>query len=116
MSKNIKISSLGRALAFLFLIILFQPHEGFAQTPRSKGWVHEAYLPAVTGINPLEAISTEPPSPLQEVTPQQPEPDTIWIPGYWTWDPERNNFVWINGVWRLPPPNQKWIPGYWMRF
>ncbi|MBI2479279.1 MAG: YXWGXW repeat-containing protein, partial [Planctomycetia bacterium] len=37
----------------------------------------------------------------------------VWIPGYWGWDQERDDFLWISGVWRVPPPGHRWIPGYW---
>ena len=36
-----------------------------------------------------------------------------WIPGYWSWDVSRNDFIWISGIWREPPPNNQWVPGYW---
>src|SRR5207302_2601832 len=36
-----------------------------------------------------------------------------WIPGYWFWDDERNDFIWISGSWRVSPPNMQWVPGAW---
>jgi hypothetical protein len=36
----------------------------------------------------------------------------IWIPGYWIWDDDRDDFVWVTGVARVPPPGQRWVPGY----
>ena len=45
---------------------------------------------------------------------QKPAGQNIqWIPGYWSWDQERNDFLWISGVWREPPPGRQWVPGYW---
>ena len=36
-----------------------------------------------------------------------------WIPGYWAWDDERNDFLWVSGIWRALPPGRQWVPGYW---
>lgn len=45
---------------------------------------------------------------------QKPEGDDVaWIPGYWAWDDERNDFLWVSGVWRALPPGRQWVPGYW---
>ena len=44
----------------------------------------------------------------------KPEGDSaVWIPGYWNWDDERKDFLWVSGVWRVPPPGFRWMPGYW---
>jgi hypothetical protein len=51
------------------------------------------------------------------VTPdQRPEGANVtWIPGYWAWDDERNDFLWVSGIWRSLPPGRQWVPGYWGR-
>jgi hypothetical protein len=36
-----------------------------------------------------------------------------WISGYWSWDPTRNDFLWVSGIWRETPPSSQWVPGYW---
>src|SRR5262249_3875557 len=41
--------------------------------------------------------------------------DAQWIPGYWSWDTEKKDWMWISGTWRVPPPKHKWIPGYWTK-
>ena len=41
--------------------------------------------------------------------------NVVWIPGYWSWVDDRNDFVWLCGVWRVPPPASRWIPGYWSK-
>ena len=50
-----------------------------------------------------------------ELPPDQ-RPDGMnvaWIPGYWTWDDDRDDFIWVSGVWRDLPPGRQWVPGYW---
>jgi hypothetical protein len=37
----------------------------------------------------------------------------VWIPGYWAWDEDRHDFLWVSGVWRAPPPGKRWVAGYW---
>ena len=45
---------------------------------------------------------------------QRPAGDNVaWIPGYWGWDEDQNDFLWISGIWRNLPPGREWIPGYW---
>ncbi len=84
--------------------------------PLARGPVHEGYAEAVD-LQPLPtpAVPKAPPAPLQEMPPdQKPAGDNvIWIPGYWGWDADRNDFVWVSGFWRVPPPGKTWVPGSW---
>lgn len=75
--------------------------------------VHEAFMTREAPISLLVAIPQRPPSPLNEVRPQQNESDTVWVEGYWEWSSELKQFVWCSGSWRRPPPGHNWIPGYW---
>src|SRR5262249_13328315 len=60
-------------------------------------------------------IPREPPPVIDEVPPdQKPEGENVqWIPGYWQWDDERNDFIWVSGVWRDVPPGRQWVPGFY---
>jgi len=82
----------------------------------TRGPVHEAFAEpqdynAAKGIE----VTNEPPSAIEEVAPdEKPEGDNVeWIPGYWSWDTDRNDFIWISGIWRVLPPGRSWVPGYW---
>lgn len=82
----------------------------------TKGPLHEAFaeLPQNNPApNPL--VNRQPPEPVKELPPKyQPEGENVeWIPGYWAWDEDRNDFLWISGIWRDIPPGQRWVPGYW---
>ena len=82
----------------------------------TRGPVHEAFATAVTfDPQPGLTISVKPPEPVDELPPeQQLEGDNVaWIPGYWAWDEERQDFLWISGIWRYLPPDRQWVPGYW---
>ncbi len=82
----------------------------------TRGPVHEAF--AGTVIFDPEAgiiVDVAPPAMIEEVPPEQRlEGDNVaWIPGYWAWDEDQNDFLWISGIWRNLPPGREWIPGYW---
>lgn len=54
---------------------------------------------------------------IEEVPPEQkPTGDNVdWIPGYWAWDDERTDFLWVSGIWRSLPPGRQWVSGYWAK-
>ncbi len=82
----------------------------------TRGPVHEAFAETVSfDPRPGLIVRAEVPNPIEELPPeQQLEGDNVsWIPGYWAWDDERNDFLWISGIWRNLPPGRQWIPGYW---
>ncbi|MBD14264.1 MAG: hypothetical protein CMJ72_03750 [Planctomycetaceae bacterium] len=37
------------------------------------------------------------------------------MPGYWAWDPQREDFLWVSGLWRDIPPGRNWVPGEWVQ-
>jgi len=82
----------------------------------TRGPVHEAFAKPVTiqhetGIE----ISQPPPENIREMPPAEKPvgASIVWVPGYWAWDAERNDFIWLSGCWRSAPPNMHWVPGYW---
>jgi len=82
----------------------------------TRGPVHEAFAASVNfDPEPGILVKTAPPAAIEEVPPdQRPEGDNVsWIPGYWGWDDEQSDFIWISGVWRNLPPGRQWVPGYW---
>jgi hypothetical protein len=82
------------------------------------GPVHEAFAKPVS-MDPQAPILVpqQPPENLQEVPPAERPAgaNIVWVPGYWAWDVERNDFVWVSGCWRNAPPNTYWVPGYWLQ-
>ena len=52
---------------------------------------------------------------IEEIPPaERPQGDQyVWVPGYWSWDGDRNNYIWVSGCWRAAPPHMSWVPGYW---
>ncbi len=84
----------------------------------TRGPVHEAFA-GVVAYNPAPGVVTTkaPPAPIEEMPPEEkPEGDNVtWIPGYWGWDDERSDFLWVSGTWRALPPGRQWMAGYWAK-
>lgn len=84
----------------------------------TRGPVHEAFAQAaLPATDEHLVVKKEPPAIIDEIPPAQRPAgnDIAWIPGYWGWDDERNDYIWISGIWRAIPPGREWIPGYWAR-
>jgi hypothetical protein len=81
----------------------------------AKGPVHEAFATTAEAPAPGPVVAKQPPEPVEELPPdQKPEGDNVqWIPGYWSWDEDAEQFVWISGCWRDTPPGRVWVPGSW---
>jgi len=82
----------------------------------TRGPVHEAFaVPVTAGQTAGMIVPKQPAGPIEEVPPDmKPEGEnSVWIPGYWSWDDDRKDFIWVSGVWRVPPPGFRWMPGYW---
>lgn len=84
----------------------------------TRGPLHEAFA-EVIAYNPQPGLTVprQPPEPIDELPPSEKpaNAEAIWIPGYWTWEEDRNDFIWVSGVWRVPPPGAQWVPGYWIK-
>ena len=82
----------------------------------TRGPVHEAFAETVAfNPQPGVVVMRECPAPIVELPPDlKPEGANVtWIPGYWAWDDERNDFLWVSGIWRDLPYGRQWVPGYW---
>ena len=81
-----------------------------------RGPLHEAYAqPWNQNPRPNEAVAEKPPEPVAEEPPDdRPPGDGVqWIPGYWQWDDDKKDFVWVSGLWRDAPNGRRWVQGYW---
>src|SRR5262249_51808218 len=81
-----------------------------------RGPVHEAFAePDTANPRPNPIVPKKPPDPVEEIPPdQKPEGNNVqWIPGYWAWDDESADFIWVSGLWRDVPPGRQWVPGHW---
>lgn len=82
----------------------------------TRGPVHEAFAETISfDPEPGVVVPKAAPDAIEELPPEQkPEGANVdWIPGYWAWDDERSDFLWVSGIWRALPPGRQWMPGYW---
>jgi hypothetical protein len=82
----------------------------------TRGPIHEAFAePVNSRPQPGPVIPKQPPAPIEEEPPdQKPAGDNVqWFPGYWAWDDDRNDYIWVSGIWRIAPPDRQWVPGHW---
>src|SRR5437016_3452747 len=68
----------------------------------ARGPVHEAFAqPYAADPAPTPVVPKAPPAPVPELPPNN-KPDGAnveWIPGYWSWDGDRADFIWVSGTW-----------------
>ena len=84
----------------------------------ARGPVHEGFAePVDYRPQPGPIIAKKVPDPVEEAPPdQKPDGhDVRWIPGYWAWDAESNDYLWISGFWRDVPPGHRWVAGTWQQ-
>jgi hypothetical protein len=82
----------------------------------TRGPVHEAFAePVNLEIQDGLVAPIAPPPNIQEIPPdERPRGDQFaWVPGYWSWDGDRDAYIWVSACWRAAPPNMYWVPGYW---
>src|SRR5262249_35094337 len=85
---------------------------------QTRGPIHEAFAqPSNVAPEPGPEVPKQPPDPVPQIPPdQRPEGANVqWIPGYWQWENDRKDFLWVSGVWRDVPPSRQWVAGYWTR-
>lgn len=82
----------------------------------TSGPVHEAFAePVILQNQQGLTVPDQPPANIEEIPPaERPQGNQyVWVPGYSSWDGDRNNYLWVSGCWRAAPPNMSWVPGYW---
>ncbi len=76
--------------------------------PLNEAVVGTAQLP-----RDYSADTAPPPQAVMETQPPSPDPENVWVSGYWWWSRPLARYVWISGAWRHPPPDQVWVSGSW---
>ncbi len=84
----------------------------------TSGPVHEAFAePVNLQVQGGLVAPIEPPANIVEYPPAERPAGSqyVWVPGYWAWDNDRHDYIWVSACWRAVPPNRYWVPGYWSR-
>ncbi|MCX5638116.1 MAG: YXWGXW repeat-containing protein, partial [Planctomycetota bacterium] len=72
----------------------------------TRGPVHEAFAePVNLQVQAGLVAPTQSPPNIEEIPPAEKPAGKqfVWVPGYWSWDGDRNNYIWVNGCWRVAP-------------
>lgn len=83
-----------------------------------RGPVNESFAqPVNLEIQAGFTAPIAPPADIEEIPPvERPAGEQfVWVPGYWAWDSDRDDYIWVSGCWRAVPPDMSWVPGYWAR-
>ena len=57
-------------------------------------------------------VNVGPPALPYYSQPPCPQPNYVWMPGYWAWGP--GGYYWVPGTWvAAAQPGYYWTPGYW---
>ena len=85
---------------------------------RSTRWLMLALLfsliPASSHAQVVISVGFAPPElPVYE-QPICPEPNLMWMPGYWAYDQDQGDYYWVPGAWvEAPYDGALWTPDYW---
>src|SRR5947208_12857906 len=102
--------------AGVFLLLIAGAAAAQQPEPQVRGPIHEGFAqPIEVQPEPGMPVPKQPPPPIPENPPdQQPEgKDVQWLGGYWAWDADRSDFLWVSGAYRDVPPGRQYTPGYW---
>jgi hypothetical protein len=70
--------------------------------------------PSQAQVGVFVSVRIAPPPLPAYVQPPCPEYGYIWVPGYWAWDDDDEDFYWVPGTWVRPPRlGWLWTPGWW---
>ena len=85
---------------------------------QTSGPLHEAFAQPIDAQGaPGPIVPKEPPPMIPEDPPEQKPAaeNSQWHSGYWAWDAQKQEFLWVTGVHRVPPDGRTFVPGYWQR-
>ncbi len=71
-------------------------------------------IPASSHAQIVITVGFAPPElPVYE-QPYCPEPNLMWMPGYWAYDQDQGDYYWVPGAWvEAPYEGALWTPDYW---
>ena len=68
---------------------------------------------AAAQVNVGIGIQIGPPPVREEVMAPRPAYAAEWVRGYWRWDPQVRQHVWVPGRWMAARPGYRWVDGGW---
>jgi DNA segregation ATPase FtsK/SpoIIIE-like protein len=87
--------------------------EGFWQR-FDEGWVYIRGFWSSVEENDLSYLPLAPPDPLEEDIPVAPNENMFWVPGYWFYSTDLEDYEWIGGEWMEMDPNWILVPAHYV--
>ena len=73
-----------------------------------------ALIPASSHAQVAISVGFAPPEMPSYEQPYCPEPNLMWMPGYWAYDQDQGDYYWVPGSWvQAPYDGALWTPPYW---
>ena len=73
-----------------------------------------ALIPASIHAQAIISVGFAPPDMPSYEQPICPEPNLMWMPGYWAYDQDQSDYYWVPGAWvQAPYDGALWTPPYW---
>src|ERR1035437_8467738 len=73
-----------------------------------------ALIPASIHAQVVFSVGFAPPEMPSYEQPYCPEPNMMWMPGYWAYDQDQGDYYWVPGAWvSAPYDGALWTPPYW---
>ena len=73
-----------------------------------------ALIPASIHAQVVISVGFAPPEMPVYEQPICPEPNMMWMPGYWAYDQDQGDYYWVPGAWVAAPyDGALWTPPYW---
>lgn len=71
-------------------------------------------IPATLHAQVVISVDFAPPEMPSYEQPYCPEPNMMWMPGYWAYDQDQGDYYWVPGSWvEAPRRGLLWTPPYW---
>jgi hypothetical protein len=71
-------------------------------------------IPAISHAQISISVGFAPPEMPSYEQPYCPEPNMMWMPGYWAYDQDQGDYYWVPGSWvEAPYQGALWTPPYW---
>ncbi|UUO08222.1 hypothetical protein M4951_07850 [Blastopirellula sp. J2-11] len=85
-----------------------------SEASRFRGSLHEAFArPLLGDVLYGEMAPITPPPSVREIV-NEIDDGLSFIPGYWSFEPVEQKFVWVTGVLRRAPQGMEWVAGSWL--
>src|ERR1035437_4135474 len=73
-----------------------------------------ALIPVSIHAQVVISVGVAPPEMPSYEQPYCPDPNMMWMPGYWAYDQDQDDYYWVPGSWvSAPYDGALWTPPYW---